>query len=378
MHSPSPTSLIHLFALPRRELADGLTVLVASTRRARGRGLSRLDELPRGHALLLTRCRSVHTLGMRFALDLLWLGAAGELVRLDRGVPARRARTCVRANAVIECAAGEGDRFAACLPASAGNRALTNRTAATNGDVMPESNGNSALRDQPITELIAQLTEQTRGARRRGRLRRGRGRPGAYRQAEDPGGHAPAARADRRDREGGRRMDEATRTGRAAVDVPARGPDEIREEIARTREELGETVEALAAKTDVKGNAKARVKDTKERAQAKVEEARETAQAKVAEARASAQAKAEEARGRAQAKVAAAKERIGASNGSPAVPTGASANGSTPRRGAPGRAADPARGGRQPRGGAGDLRVRGGRARRAARVAALRRRAPPA
>ncbi len=89
---------------------------MASGRRARGRGLSGLDELPHGHALLLPRCRSVHTIGMRFALDLLWLDAGGELVRLDRGVTGRRVRTCLRANAVIECAAGDGERFAARLP----------------------------------------------------------------------------------------------------------------------------------------------------------------------------------------------------------------------------------------------------------------------
>jgi uncharacterized membrane protein (UPF0127 family) len=119
---PSTPLQIHLLGLPRRELAGGLAVLVASTRRARRRGLSRVDGLARDHALLLPGCRSVHTIGMRFALDLLWLDAGGALLRLDRNVPARRVRTCVHASAVIECGAGAGDRFAACLPASAGKR----------------------------------------------------------------------------------------------------------------------------------------------------------------------------------------------------------------------------------------------------------------
>ncbi len=52
---------------------------------------------------------------MRFALDLLWLDADGAPLRLDRAVPARRVRTCVRARAVIECTAGDGDRFAEAL-----------------------------------------------------------------------------------------------------------------------------------------------------------------------------------------------------------------------------------------------------------------------
>jgi uncharacterized membrane protein (UPF0127 family) len=108
-----------LARLERRTLADGLTLLVAGDRRARRRGLAHLDDLPAGHALLLEGCRSVHTLAMRFALDLLWLAGDGTLLRLDRAVGARRLRTCLRARAVIETTAGEGDRFAAALGAGA-------------------------------------------------------------------------------------------------------------------------------------------------------------------------------------------------------------------------------------------------------------------
>jgi hypothetical protein len=106
-----------LAGLERRTLPGGLTLLVANDRRSRRRGLARLDELPAGHALLLERCRSIHTLGMRFALDLLWLGSDGAPLRLDHGVGARRVRTCLRARSVIEAAAGEGERFAAALRA---------------------------------------------------------------------------------------------------------------------------------------------------------------------------------------------------------------------------------------------------------------------
>lgn len=105
--------------LGRHELAGGLTLLVAATRRARGRGLARLDRLPSDHALALERCCSVHTLGMRFALDLLWIDGAGTLVRLDAAVAPRRLRTCRQAWAAIECNAGDGERFAAALAAGA-------------------------------------------------------------------------------------------------------------------------------------------------------------------------------------------------------------------------------------------------------------------
>jgi len=123
IHLSLTPSQIHLLDLPRRDLGGGLVVLVASTRRARRRGLSRVSELSRDHALLLPGCRSVHTIGMQFALDLLWLDGDGALLRLDRAVPARRVRTCVRARAVIECAAGHGDRFAEALASVRSSRA---------------------------------------------------------------------------------------------------------------------------------------------------------------------------------------------------------------------------------------------------------------
>jgi len=39
---------------------------------------------------------------MRFPLDLYWLDARGEVVRVDRGVPPRRIVRCRRATCVIE------------------------------------------------------------------------------------------------------------------------------------------------------------------------------------------------------------------------------------------------------------------------------------
>jgi uncharacterized membrane protein (UPF0127 family) len=60
----------------------------------------------------------VHTIGMRFALDVVWLYDAGAVVRHDRGVAPRRVRTCRRARSVVEVSAGEGERFAAALTAA--------------------------------------------------------------------------------------------------------------------------------------------------------------------------------------------------------------------------------------------------------------------
>lgn len=106
--------------LHARALPDGALLFVAGDRRSRARGLAGLQQLAPHHALLLEPCRSVHTIGMRFALDLLWLDARGALVRIDRDVAPRRLRGCRAARAVLECNAGEGERYAALVAADAG------------------------------------------------------------------------------------------------------------------------------------------------------------------------------------------------------------------------------------------------------------------
>jgi uncharacterized protein len=92
-----------LAGLPLREWQDVL-VHDADTRRARLLGLAFLDELPSGVGLHLPHTRSIHTFGMRFALDLHWIGQWGDVVRIDRRVPPRRLRGCREAASVIEFA----------------------------------------------------------------------------------------------------------------------------------------------------------------------------------------------------------------------------------------------------------------------------------
>jgi uncharacterized membrane protein (UPF0127 family) len=101
--------------LAQRPLPGGLTLIVASSRRSRRLGLARLDGLPAGYGLLLAPCRSVHTVAMRFALDLVWLDRDERPVGLDVAVPPRRLRSCLRARSVIESAAGDGARFRSAL-----------------------------------------------------------------------------------------------------------------------------------------------------------------------------------------------------------------------------------------------------------------------
>ena len=84
-------------------------VPVASTRYARLFGLSHLHLDEAGPGLLIPHCRSIHTFGMRFALDLVFLDPDGRPCSARRGVPPRRLAWDRRASAVLELPrAGEG------------------------------------------------------------------------------------------------------------------------------------------------------------------------------------------------------------------------------------------------------------------------------
>lgn len=87
--------------LERTELL-GFDVPVASTVRSRLLGLALLRRERAGAGLLIPRCDSVHTFGMRFPLDLLFLDGAGRVLELRRAVPPNRVVRCAPAAAVLE------------------------------------------------------------------------------------------------------------------------------------------------------------------------------------------------------------------------------------------------------------------------------------
>jgi uncharacterized protein len=87
-------------------------VRLATGLRARLLGLSRLDREQVGGGLLIPRCSSVHTFGMRFALDLYFLDVAGKVVLVRRCVAPRRLASCRRASAVLEIPSAQGGEIA--------------------------------------------------------------------------------------------------------------------------------------------------------------------------------------------------------------------------------------------------------------------------
>jgi uncharacterized membrane protein (UPF0127 family) len=87
--------------LPYRFVYDR-EVPVAVGFRARTLGLSHLDLVDAGPGLLIPRCASVHTFGMRFALDLYFLDAGGVVLSSRRALPPRRFAVHGGAAAVLE------------------------------------------------------------------------------------------------------------------------------------------------------------------------------------------------------------------------------------------------------------------------------------
>jgi uncharacterized membrane protein (UPF0127 family) len=97
--------------LPTTRLADDAILHEARTSRSRLLGLAWLADLPEGHALFIPDTRSVHTFGMRFAIDVAFLDERARPLRVERSVRPRRVLVCRRAFAVIESRTGEIDRF---------------------------------------------------------------------------------------------------------------------------------------------------------------------------------------------------------------------------------------------------------------------------
>jgi len=93
--------------------ADGALIVPrawkASNAWDRMRGLLGRPPLARDEALLIERCASVHTLGMRYALDVAFLDAEGRVVKLSRGLKPLRFAAAAGARDALELAAGAAE-----------------------------------------------------------------------------------------------------------------------------------------------------------------------------------------------------------------------------------------------------------------------------
>jgi uncharacterized membrane protein (UPF0127 family) len=95
-------------------------VRIAGDLFSRMRGLLGKKELPPGQGLLIKPCNSIHTIGMRFAIDAVFLDRDNRVVATISALPPNRlTRLYFRATSVLElppgtidkCATAVGDEF---------------------------------------------------------------------------------------------------------------------------------------------------------------------------------------------------------------------------------------------------------------------------
>jgi hypothetical protein len=79
---------------------------VADSGPKRNKGLLGRDRLARGEGLWIIPCEAVHTFGMRFPIDLVYLDRKRKIRKLRCDVPPWRLSACLIARSVIELPAG--------------------------------------------------------------------------------------------------------------------------------------------------------------------------------------------------------------------------------------------------------------------------------
>jgi uncharacterized membrane protein (UPF0127 family) len=86
--------------------------LVADTSAARRTGLLKHQSLPAGEGLWIVPCEAVHTFGMKFEIDVLYLSKSRKVLKIRAAMPKRRMSVCWTAHSVLELPAGMAQQTA--------------------------------------------------------------------------------------------------------------------------------------------------------------------------------------------------------------------------------------------------------------------------
>lgn len=89
-----------------RQVVIASHVEVADHGARRRKGLLGRDHLAAGEGLWILPCEAVHTFGMQFAIDLIYLDRNHRVRKIRSGVPPYRISGCLSAHSVLELAAG--------------------------------------------------------------------------------------------------------------------------------------------------------------------------------------------------------------------------------------------------------------------------------
>jgi uncharacterized membrane protein (UPF0127 family) len=85
-------------------LADAAEL--ADTSAKRRTGLLKRSTLERGEGLLIVPCEGIHSFGMKFPFDALFLSGSRKVLKVRASMPRGRISLCLRAHSVLELPAG--------------------------------------------------------------------------------------------------------------------------------------------------------------------------------------------------------------------------------------------------------------------------------
>ena len=79
---------------------------IADTSRKRKTGLLKHTQLDAGEGLWIAPCEAVHTIGMKFAIDVLFLDRKRRVLKIRSDMRQWRMSACLRAHSVLELPSG--------------------------------------------------------------------------------------------------------------------------------------------------------------------------------------------------------------------------------------------------------------------------------
>ena len=79
---------------------------IADSSKTRKIGLLKHDRLEAGDGLWITPCEGVHTVGMKFPIDVLFLDKQRKVVKIRPAMPRWRMAACLWAHSVLELPSG--------------------------------------------------------------------------------------------------------------------------------------------------------------------------------------------------------------------------------------------------------------------------------
>jgi uncharacterized membrane protein (UPF0127 family) len=79
---------------------------IADTSKTRNVGLLKHTRLEPGEGLWITPCEAIHTIGMKFPIDVLFLDRKRRVLKIRGSMPRWRMSACLRAHSVLELPSG--------------------------------------------------------------------------------------------------------------------------------------------------------------------------------------------------------------------------------------------------------------------------------